>query len=164
MSTGTTAKRAKSITVAEFLTQQLALSPKSQRTIGNECGYENPNVITMIKQGSTKLPINKVGLMAKALGLDPRYLLRLVMEEYAPETWDVLTDILGREASVADEEMEIIGVMREATGGPMPSMGVRENREAITLAVQECIARDQARNTATVNALNALPRNTRGKE
>jgi len=147
--------------VADFITQQLALSPKSQRTIAAEIGYDNPNVITMFKQGSTKLPLNKVGLLAKSLDLDPLYLLRIVMSEYAAETWAVLEDIVGRAATVSNEEVEIIGVVRAAAMGVLPVVGAEENRAAITAVIQDCVGRDWARNKATVDRLDAIPRNQR---
>lgn len=55
-------------TIAEYLAVQISLSEKSQREIAAEISYENPNVITMFKQGQTKVPMNKVGPLAKALG------------------------------------------------------------------------------------------------
>ena len=60
----TTTKR--KVTVAEYIEQQIALSEKSQKDIAAEIGYDKPNVLSMIKQGQTKLPVNKVGPLAKA--------------------------------------------------------------------------------------------------
>lgn len=104
------------ITVAAYLDQMLALSEKSQKIIAEEVGYEKPNIITMIKQGKTKLPVSKVGPFAKALGIDPSHLLRLVMSEYMPDTWDSISPLIGQ-SLVTDSEMAIIHVVREACGG-----------------------------------------------
>jgi len=38
-------------TVAEFLTHAIAHSGKTQKLISDEMGYDNPNIITMFKQG-----------------------------------------------------------------------------------------------------------------
>jgi hypothetical protein len=77
----------KAMRVADYLAQQIILCGKSQKEIAEEVGYEKPNVITMMKQGHTKIPIVKVGAFARALEVDPAYLLRLVCMEYMPETW-----------------------------------------------------------------------------
>lgn len=77
----------KAMRVPDYLAQQIILCGKSQKEIAEEVGYEKPNVITMMKQGHTKIPIVKVGAFARALEVDPAYLLRLVCMEYMPETW-----------------------------------------------------------------------------
>lgn len=159
-------KNTKSVTkvsVAEFLRQQIALSDKSQREIATDVGYQNPNVITMIKQGHTRLPIDKVGLFAKALGLDPRYLLRITMQEYMPQTWEVIAEVLGDDINLSQEELNVLGIVRQANNGLMPNMASEENRAEITQAIRNCIARDQAKNRASVVALESLPKNARKK-
>ena len=57
--------------VAEFIADRLAAIDKTQRQVATECGLENANVITMFKQGATKLPLNRIGPLAKALEVDP---------------------------------------------------------------------------------------------
>jgi len=49
------------LTVAQYLTMKIDESGKTQREIATEVGYDAANVITMFKQGSTKLPLNTVG-------------------------------------------------------------------------------------------------------
>ena len=95
------------ITVASYLEIQIAVSEISQKDIATAIGYDKPNVITMIKQGKTKLPLNKVGPLAKVLGIDPVHLLRLAMSEYHPDTWLAINHIIGRWL-VTDGEMTII--------------------------------------------------------
>ena len=73
-------------TVADFIADRLAESDKTQREIAQECGFEKPNIITMFKQGATKIPLNRIGALAKAIDVDPAHLLRLAMKEYMPET------------------------------------------------------------------------------
>ena len=70
----------------------------------------------MIKQGKTKLPVNKVGPLAKALGVDPVHLLRLTMAEYMPETWETIEDIVGQ-SLVSAGEMKLLDELRVALGG-----------------------------------------------
>ncbi len=82
-------------TVAEYLAEQINLSPKLQVEIAKEAGFENPNVLTMMKQGKTKIPLNRIGSLAQALGINPRHLMRKVLEEYLPDTWASIELSLG---------------------------------------------------------------------
>ena len=76
--------------VATFVRHQIQVLGKPQREIAEEVGFEKPNIITMIKQGKTKLPLAKVGAMARALETDPVYLLKLCLSTYHAETWAVI--------------------------------------------------------------------------
>ena len=63
------------MTVAQYLNTKINESGKTQKEIATEIGYDSPNVITMFKQGLTKLPMNTIGPIARALEVDPVYLL-----------------------------------------------------------------------------------------
>jgi AraC-like DNA-binding protein len=104
-----------SLTVAEFIADKLAATDKTQRQIAEECGFEHPNVITMFKQGLTKLPINRIGPLAKALDADPVHLLRLVMLEYMPDTWQTVEDIMQSTVLTANE-LALVRAFRDVTG------------------------------------------------
>lgn len=103
------------ISVAEFIADRLADSDKTQREIAQECGFERANIITMFKTGATKLPFNRIGPLAKALDTDPAHLLRLVMNEYMPETWEAIENILQSTVLTANE-LNLIRAYRLATG------------------------------------------------
>lgn len=107
--------KSKRITVADYLAQQIAISELSQKEIAERIGYDRPNIITMFKQGTTKLPINKVGPIAKALNVDPVYLLRLVLGEYMPETWEAIEQVMGKANMVSEHDLEILQHMRKKT-------------------------------------------------
>ena len=68
-------------------------SSKTQLEMARQIGFPKPNMITMLKQGRTKMPITKVKLMANTLGIDPKLLLRLCFEEYQPGNWAVVEEI-----------------------------------------------------------------------
>jgi predicted XRE-type DNA-binding protein len=106
----------KKVTVAQYIEQMVALSDKSQKEIAEAMGYDKPNIITMFKQGSTKLPINKVAPFAKAVGADPIHLLRLVMQEYMPETWESLQGMVGQ-SLVTEDELKLVKATRKILGG-----------------------------------------------
>lgn len=54
---------------------------KNQRAIAFEAGFVNPNMITMLKQGSSKVALDRVPALAKALECDAAYLMRLALEQ-----------------------------------------------------------------------------------
>jgi len=118
------------ITVAEYLTKQIELCGKPQHEIASEAGFNKPNIITMLKQGKTKLPIAKIGPMARSLGVDPVYLFRLCMQEYEPETWAALEETIFKRPVITENEFEIIQVMRESNV-PNPKIRNNQDREMI---------------------------------
>lgn len=104
----------KPINVANYLKQQLAMSEKSQKDIAREVGFNQPNNISMIKDGISKLPINRVPAMAKALNVDPIHLLRITMREYMPETWAVIESVLGGRL-ITKAEIALLNSTRKAS-------------------------------------------------
>lgn len=93
----------KNMLVAELISRLVENSGKSQRQIAKECGYVNPNMITMIKTGRTRLPLSRVPVMARALNVAPEVLLGAVMSEYNPETWEVVRDLMVFRRRSSDE-------------------------------------------------------------
>ena len=79
--------------VAKYLTDAIHNSRKLQADIAIEAGFPKPNMITMIKQGRSKMPLAKVKLLADALEIDAKELLRLCFEEYQPGNWAVIEEI-----------------------------------------------------------------------
>lgn len=120
-------------TVADFIADRLAESDKTQREIAQECGFEKPNIITMFKNGSTKLPMNRIGPLAKALDVDPAHLLRLAMCEYLPDTWDAIEDIMQSTVLTANE-LKLVRAYREVTGDSDAEAAVI-NRDAVIAIV-----------------------------
>ena len=108
-----TAHKLKTKSVADYISSQIDLCGKKQTQIAEECGFDKPNVITMIKQGKTKLPIGKIGRMAKALGVDPVFLMKMVLAEYNPDMLEAITTILTQPV-MTHNELEIIQVIRRA--------------------------------------------------
>jgi transcriptional regulator with XRE-family HTH domain len=102
-------------TVAEFLTDRIAASDKTQREIAEECGFEHANMITMVKTGQSRLPMNRIGAMAKSLEVDPAHLLRLVLMEYQPETWTSIEDAV-QSTVLTKNELAMIRAFRSITG------------------------------------------------
>ena len=99
------------ISVAEYLTVLIDESEKTQRQIAEELGYENANIITMFKQGLTRIPLSMVGPIANALEIDAGDFLAMVMNEYMPATFKALgPTLLG--LTLTKEEYEMINMFR----------------------------------------------------
>lgn len=109
------------LSVAEYLEWAIYESGKTQREIAEEVGYDKPNIITMFKQGLTKLPLEKVPVMAKALGVSRRYLMILALREYSPRLLGVIEETFGLQ--VTDNEEAIIKLIRTLTDGGDPGIG-----------------------------------------
>jgi transcriptional regulator with XRE-family HTH domain len=122
------------MTVAEYLTVQISSCGKSQQEIARDVGFEKPNIITMLKQGKSKLPISRVGKMAKALGVDPWYLYQLAMREYEPDTWGTIeTEVLRGQPVLTENEKGILQLLRSC-GVPNPKVRTQEERERLLSA------------------------------
>ena len=99
------------MTVAERLEKAIEESDKSQRQIAAEVGYTRPNVLSMMKQGQTKIPLEKAPLLAKACGLDPAEFTRHAMQEYLPAVWETLAATFGE--SLTPAERRCLAAFRE---------------------------------------------------
>lgn len=108
-------------TVSAFITAKLNQSVKTQRQISEECGFDNPNMITMLKTGASKLPLNRVGALANALGVDPVHLLRLALSEYLPDTWEYIESVMPGTLLTANEH-DLVRRYRAVTGDSDPQL------------------------------------------
>ena len=129
-------KKKHHLTVAQYFTEQINLSGKSQVELAHEMGFDAVNVISNIKAGKTKLPLARIGLAAKALGVDALYLMKIAIIEYFPSdaekptpiVWDVFEQALGR--IVTANELEIILALREINPNN-PKMASDQAREKL---------------------------------
>lgn len=120
--------------VAQFLKQALAASGKTQREIARELGYENSNVITMFKQGQTKVPLAKAGSMAKALGVDPVLFFKLLLNEYAPETLSAIEEFFDT-SFLTKNERDLLESYRHATKGLNGTAAVVDASDVVALVM-----------------------------
>jgi transcriptional regulator with XRE-family HTH domain len=112
--------------LAKFLdTRLLELKhKKTQAEIAEEAGFINPNMLTMIKQGASKLPLDRVPALAKALDTDPALLLRLALEQAEGSTAaGAIYEIIGE--PITANEMTWIREIREASGDTDPRLTSR---------------------------------------
>ena len=97
---------------AEFLQRAILFSGKSQREIAVGAGFPHPNVISMMKNGDTKVPIDRIPALADTCGVDAAKFVAVAMEEYYPEVWEVLEETLG--GLLTPDEREIVTAYRIA--------------------------------------------------
>lgn len=112
--------------LARFLDKRIEglRGTKTQIEIAEQAGYKTPNIITMLKTGATKLPIDRVPAMARALDVDPAYLLRLTLEQALGETAARAVDeIFG--TPVTAHERQWIDEIRAASDNSDPRLTTR---------------------------------------
>ena len=80
----------KTPSLEQFLAHYIDRSGLTQREIATACGFKRPNMVSMMKTGSTRLPLERLGRLADVLGVNPFVLYKLWMRTYYPETWDLL--------------------------------------------------------------------------
>ncbi len=103
----------------------LELRPvKSQIDIATEAGFRNPNVISMIRSGATRLPLDRVQALAKALDCDPKRLFLLALAQDGHKTTlQAVTDIFG--TVVTRNEVLWLEEIRDASAHGDPTLTAR---------------------------------------
>ena len=112
--------------LAKYVSQRiLQLRPKkSQLQIASEAGFPSPNMITMIKQGASKLALDRVPSMARALEADPAYLMRLALEQaVSEESAAAIVETFG--TPVSQNELGWLQVIRDASDDTDPRITTR---------------------------------------
>ena len=112
--------------LAKFVEKRvLELRPrKSQIEIANEAGYANPNMISMIRNGATKLALDRVPGLAIALECDPKHLFRMALEQSLGSTASrTIDEIFG--TVVTRNEVAWLEEIRDASDKSDPTLTLR---------------------------------------
>ena len=80
--------------VAKILRDAIQASELTQREIAARAGFKHSNIISMLKSGETRIPLDRIPALAAVLGLDQQMLLLAALEEYNPSVYEVLIDAL----------------------------------------------------------------------
>jgi transcriptional regulator with XRE-family HTH domain len=99
-------------TFSAMLDRLINRSAKTQIQIAAELGYDNANVITMFKKGTTRVPLDKVTALAAALDVDPGGLLRHWFSAYEPAALPEIDKHMGMLMS-GSEKSWISGLRKE---------------------------------------------------
>jgi transcriptional regulator with XRE-family HTH domain len=95
MKEGLMARDAKKDWFVARLERAINASEKSQLQIADELGYPNANLITIFKKGTTRVPLEKVPAMARALDLEPADFLRDWLAVYMPGALVAIEELVG---------------------------------------------------------------------
>ena len=97
---------------------------KSQQEIASETGFPNPNMITLLKTGKNKIPLDRVPSMARALECDAGYLMRLALDQAVGVTAaKAITEIFG--SPVTSNERGWLDEIRSASDNSDPRLTAR---------------------------------------
>ena len=94
---------------------------KTQREIAAAAGYDRPNILSMFKTGETKVPLDKIPALARALDADPAHMFRLAMIDQWPELARVIGAVFGRQMASENETAIFLTKWRAATGNADPA-------------------------------------------
>lgn len=121
--------------IAQFLEKRLdeIKFRKTQKEVAFEIGYDKPNIVSMWKAGTAKVPFEKLYLLARSLDVDPALLLKLALaQNWAnPGAQEAIEKIVGH--IVTDNEAEIVRFIREQTKNSNPSL-TPELQEKLSMA------------------------------
>ena len=98
---------------AMMLADAIEKSELTQREIADRVGFKNANIISMLKTGETRVPLDRIPALAQTLGMDERLFLMIAIEEYHPGVHEVLVDVLG--LPLSDAELGILTMFRMAS-------------------------------------------------
>ena len=103
----------------------LELKPtKTQAEIAAQAGYVNQNMITMIKQGSSKVALDRVPALAQALETDPAFVMRLALEQAIGRTAaEAVVEVFGE--PVTANEVGWLQAIRESSENSDPRLTSR---------------------------------------
>ena len=97
---------------------------KTQGEIASEVGFPNANMMTLLKQGRNKVPIDRVPSLAKALEIDPALLMRLALDQAVGATAaKAITDIFG--SPVTENERGWLDEIHDASDNQDPRLTAR---------------------------------------
>lgn len=111
---------------ARFLTERMRHLKhlKSQREIAREAGFINSNMLSLLKSGANKIPLDRVPALAKALEADAPYLMRLSLEQsVGPTAAAAIVECFG--TPVSENELGWLEALREASDNSDPRLTAR---------------------------------------
>ncbi|PLS20246.1 transcriptional regulator [Neptunicoccus cionae] len=107
-------------------------SRKSQSEIAREAGYPNPDMVTMVKNGASKLARARVPSMAAALECDPVFLMGIALEQAVGHAGaKAILDIFG--TPVTENELGWLEVIRLASGNSDPRLSARSRAALLAI-------------------------------
>lgn len=113
---------------ARMLFTALERCPLTHAEIAEALGYERPNFISMMKYGTTKIPVSVADKLAELVGLDPRHFVQTIIKEYMPEEYKVWVKHFLMDAT--SFERDLIELSRSTGNNTMHlKLGVEDAKE-----------------------------------
>jgi transcriptional regulator with XRE-family HTH domain len=109
--------------IAQYISKQIDIVGAmgvSQRDIAAALGYDKPNMISMFKTGTAKVPLEKIPALAAVLKVDAAFLFRMAMNQYWPELGLAIAEIFG--TICTKNEIKILDFIREISKGTDPDL------------------------------------------
>ena len=98
---------------ANMLAKALEESDLTQREVADRVGFRNANIVSMMKTGETRVPLDRIPKLAQTLSMDEQDFLILAIQEYHPGVHEVLVEVLG--LPLSDAELGILTMFRMAS-------------------------------------------------
>lgn len=96
----------------------------TQAEIASEAGFAKANMMTFLKNGRNKVPLDRVPSLAKALEVDPAYLMRLALDQAVGSTAaKAITEIFG--TPTTENERGWLSELRDASDNSDPRLAAR---------------------------------------
>lgn len=103
---------------------ELLAHRKTQKEIAQEAGFPNATMISMLKNGQSKIPLDRAPALARALETDPAYLMRLALEQAVGKTASVaVLETFGTPTTL--NERAWLEEIRNASGDRDPRLTAR---------------------------------------
>ena len=97
---------------------------KTQAEIASEAGFANANMMSFLKNGRNKVPVDRVPSLAKALEVDPAFLMRLALDQAVGATAaKAITEIFG--SPTTENERGWLTELRDASDNSDPRLTAR---------------------------------------
>jgi transcriptional regulator with XRE-family HTH domain len=91
---------------------------KSQRELALKMGFKSVNMLSMIKTGHSKVPLEKIPIIAEVLEIDPALLFRTTMRTQWPEMERAVYSVFG--GVVTKNERAWLDLLHEIFGDKVP--------------------------------------------
>lgn len=93
---------------------------KSQADIAVEAGFLSINMMSMIRTGASRLPLDRVPALARALGCDPAHLFNLALEQQDAALASLVREVFG--VAMTRNEQAWIEAVRDASDHADPTL------------------------------------------
>jgi hypothetical protein len=120
--------------IVELIARRQVELGKTDEQVARELSFDRVTAFTMIKQGTMKLPVQKVAPLASALSIEPAHLLRQLLAEAMPEVLEAV-DTMFCPMSLTPNEVKLIQTFRDLANGKDVTPVVVDGNAVVALMV-----------------------------